>query len=182
MKRKLEVLSVFLGALAYLYIVALATYGTGEGLSFTTFALWAALSWIATFTILKQGANHAIPLISGIGSTSTAIILLIKGKSEWSEFDSVVAILVILCLALWLISGPRRALILSVVAGAISSLPFIIMTWKSPTNSPIISNSGFLMANILAFASAKAWTIEDRLYTGAGVAICLLLIIPWLRY
>lgn len=182
MKRNLEVLSGIIFTFSYLYIVALASYGTGEGLSFATFGLWAALSWIGAFTMLKQGASPMIPLLSGIGASSTAVILLAKGRYEWSGFDSVIAILVILCAVLWLTSGARRALILSVVAGTISSLPFIVVTWESPTSSPIVSNVSFLVANALAFASAKAWTVEDRLYTGVGVAICLLLVIPWILY
>jgi hypothetical protein len=81
---------------------------------------------------------------------------------------------------LWLTNGARWALVLSVVAAVIAALPFIIMTWKSPVNSPIIPNSGFLLANTLAFISAKAWTLEDRLYSGVNIVVCSILVIPWL--
>ncbi len=154
--------------------------GTGEGLSLTTFGLWSALAWITSFTMLKQKANPAVPMIYGVGATVTTLVLLIKGRYGWSGLDTVIAILVILCILLWLTNGPRWALILSVAAAVIAALPFIVMTWKSPANSPIIPNSGFLLANTLALISAKAWTLEDRLYAGVNVMVCLLLVVPWL--
>lgn len=160
-------------------VVATAS-GTGEGLSLATFALWSALAWITSFTMLKQKANPAVPMIYGVGATTTTIILLIKGRYGWSNLDSIIAILTILCVVLWLTNGPRWALILSVSAAFIAGLPFIIMTWKSPANSPIIPNSAFLLANTLAFISAKAWTLEDRLYSGVNIVVCSFLVIPCL--
>jgi hypothetical protein len=154
--------------------------GTGEGLSLTTFGLWSALAWITSFTMLKQKANPAVPIIYGVGAASTTLVLLIKGRYGWTGLDTVIAVLVILCIVLWLTNGERWALILSVAAAVIAALPFIIMTWKSPANSPIIPNAGFLLANALALISAKAWTLEDRLYAGVNVIVCSLLVIPWL--
>lgn len=182
MKKQLAILSVIVGALVYLYQIAAITYGTGEGFSLSTFGLWSALAWITSFTMLKQKANPAVPMIYGVGATVTTIVLLFKGRYGWSSLDSVIAVLVALCMVLWFTNGARGALILSVVAAAIAALPFIIMTWKSPANSPIIPNAGFLLANVLALISAKAWTLEDRLYAGVNVVICSLLVIPWMLY
>lgn len=180
MKKLLNFLSVFAGASAYAYMVIMTSRGTGEGLSLTTFALWSALAWITCFTMWKQGANPAVPAVYGIGATSTTIVLLIKGRYGWTSFDTIIAILTVLCVVLWLTSGPRWALVLSVAAAVIAGVPFIVMTWNSPANSPIIPNSGFLIANTLSFAAAKAWTVEDRLYPGVNFVVCSLLVLPWL--
>ncbi|MEI7480133.1 MAG: hypothetical protein WCJ59_00720 [bacterium] len=180
MKKFLGTLSVVVGAIGYLYMVLIVAIGTCEGLSLTTFVLWAALAWITGFTMLKQGANPAVPMIYGIGATTTSIVLLIKGRCGWSGLDSVIAILVVICILLWMTNGARWALIISIAAAVIAGLPFIIMTWKSPESSPIIPNTGFLLANLLAFLSAKAWTLEDRLYSGVNVVVCSLLVLPWL--
>ncbi len=180
MKKKLAVLSVVVGALSYLYMVVMTAIGTGEGLSLTTFGLWSSLAWITAFTTMKQGASPAIPVIYGVGATSTTLVLLFKGRYGWSGFDTMIAVLVGLCILLWLTKGSKWALVLSVAASVIAAVPFIVMTWQSPGNSPIIPNSGFVLTNILAFASAKAWTLEDRLYSGANVIVCSLLVIPWI--
>lgn len=167
------------GALSYLYMVVITAKGTGEGLSLSTFALWSALAWITGFTMLKEKANPTVPMIYGVGATTTTLVLLYKGRYGWSGFDTIIAVLVGLCIALWLTKGSRWALVLSVVAAVIAAIPFTLLTWESPANSPIVPNSGFLLTNLLAFISAKAWTLEDRLYSGANAIVCLLLVIPW---
>lgn len=178
-KKNLGILSVVVGASAYLYMIAITCKGTGEGLSLTTFLLWSMLAWITGFTSIKQGANPAVPFIYAVGATATTIVLLYKGRAGWSQFDSLIATLVILCVVLWLSKGAKWALILSVMAGMIASVPFILVTWQTPASSPIIANSGFFFANILSFAAAKAWTLEDRLYPGANIIVCGLLVLPW---
>lgn len=182
LKKQIGVLSVVVGMFAYLYLVVTTTKGTGEGLSFTTFALWSAIAWIAGFSMLKQGANPAVPMIYGIGSTATAIVLVCKGRFYWTTQDTIVAVLVVICVVLWMTSGPKWALISSVAAGVIAAVPFIILTWKSPATCPIIPNAGFLLANILMLISAKAWTLEDRLYAVVNVVVCSFLVLPWLLY
>ncbi len=182
MKKKLAVSGVVIGASAYLFMVISTIMGTGEGASFTTFALWSALAWIAGFTMMKQGANPGVPMMYGFGAASTALALLCKGKVTWSGLDTITTVMVAICIILWLTSGPRRAMIMSIVAGVVGGIPFIIMTWKSPAASPFIPSSGFLLANLLFFLSGKKWTLEDRLYGGVNVIVTSLLVIPWLIY
>ncbi len=156
--------------------------GKGEGLSLTTFGLWAALAWITSVTMFKQGANPAVPTIYAVGATATTVVLLLKGKCQWSGFDTLIAAMVAICVWLWLTSGPRNALIMSVVATLIAGTPFIVMTWKNPAHSPIVPNAAFLVANTLAFVSAKDWTLEDRLFAGVNVGVCGMLVLPWLLF
>jgi hypothetical protein len=172
--------SVAVGGFGYLYLIVALIRSSGEGLSLTTFALLSALAWITSLTMLKQKANPAVPMIFGLGATITTITLLIKGRYGWSNFDTLIAALVVACIVLWLTSGPKLALIMSIVASAIAFIPFIALTWKSPGTSPIIPNTCFLLANILAFASAKTWTLEDRLYSSVNIVLCSALVIPWL--
>lgn len=154
--------------------------GTGEGLSLTTFGLWSALAWITGFTMLKQGANPGVPMMYGVGATATTIVLLLKGRYGFTGLDAVIAVLVILCIILWKTRGARWALILSVIAAVLASVPFLILTWKNPVASPIIPNTCFLFANLFAFIAAGKWTMQDRLYTGTSAAMCLFFVIPWL--
>ena len=179
MKKYLGILSVAIGAIAYTFMVISTAMGTGEGVSFTTFILWSALAFISGFSMMKQGANPAVPMMYGVGSASTAIVLICKGRFQWFGLDTITSILVVICVVLWLTSGPKWALIMSVAAAVVAAIPFIIMTWKDPANSPIIPSTGFLLANFLFFLSGKKWTLEDRLYGGVNIITCFLLVIPW---
>ena len=180
LKKQIGIASVVVGALTYSFLVFTTYKGTGEGLSLSTFGLWAVLAWITSFTTMKEGANPAIPAIYGLGSTATSLVLLVKGKYSWSHFDSLVAVLVIICIVFWMTKGAKWALVFSVVAAVIAGLPYVVMTWKAPMLSPIIPNAGFLTANTLAFIAAGSWTIKDRLYTGTSIVTCSLLVTPWL--
>ncbi len=156
--------------------------GTGEGFSFATFGLWAALGWITAGTMYKGGSNPLIAVVYGTGATATMIALLYKGRYDWSQQDTFVAILVLVCVVLWKTLGSRPAFLASVASGAIAAIPFILLTWKSPGSSPIISNSGFLLANLFTFFGATTWKLEDRLYTGVSALACLALVLPWLLF
>jgi hypothetical protein len=179
-KKHIANLSVVIGGLGYLVLIIALIRSTGEGLSLSTFALLSALAWITSFTMLKQKANPAVPMIFGTGATITTLTLLVKGRYGWSNFDTLIAALVVACIVLWLTSGPKLALIMSIAASVIAFIPFIALTWKSPGTSPIIPNSCFLIANILAFSSAKTWTLEDRLYSSVNIVLCTILVLPWL--
>lgn len=180
MKKIFSVLSVLAGVAGYVYMVIDTARGSGEGLSLTTFALWSALAWITGFTMLKQGANPLVPMIYGVGATATTVVLLLKGRFGFTMQDGVITALVISCVVLWNTKGAKWALILSVAAAVVAVIPFMQITWSDPANSPIIPNTAFLAANSLSFISAKSWKLEDRLYSGVNVIVCLLLVIPWL--
>lgn len=177
MKKKLGLCSVFLAATTYGFLVISTSLGTGEGLSLTTYLLWSILAWITGFA-MKDKADPRVVMVYGLGATSTTIVLLVKGRYGWSGMDTIVTILVVVCLIFWLTKGARWAIVLSVIAATIASTPFILMTWKDPAASPIVANSSFLLTNILALISAKAWTLEDRLYSVVNVIVCTILVIP----
>jgi hypothetical protein len=179
MKKFFSFLSVLIAAAAYLYLIVLAAKTSGEGLSLTTFGLWAILAWITVGTTMQQKADPRVAVIYGIGATSTSIILIGNNRFGSNMLDGIVAVLVIICICLWLTRGPKWALVCAVAAGMTATVPFIVMTWHAPAQCPIVANTGFLVANILALIAAPKWTIQDRLYPAGNVLVTALLVIPW---
>jgi len=179
MKKYFTLVSSILGATTYLYLIANTYVSTGEGLSFTTFFLWAFLAWISAVTTFKQKSNALVPTIYAFGSSTISILLFAKGKVVWTGFDTFIAVLVLLCMALWMIKGSKWALVMSVLASLIANIPFIIMTWRAPEMSPIVANFGFFGANFLWFLAGEKWTLQDKLYGASGTFGCSLLLIPW---
>ncbi len=173
-------LGVALAGISYLYLIVITAIGTGEGLSFSTFALLGALGWITSYTTWRSGNNPGVAMSYAIGATTTAITLIVKGRFGWSGFDTVIATMVVTCLILLRMSSNKTALAFAIAASAISFVPFVVLTWKFPAMSPVIPNTGFLLANILALVSAKNSTLEARLYPTSNTIICSLLVIPWL--
>jgi hypothetical protein len=177
MKKILFVLSVVLAAVTYSYLIVTASLDTGGGLPFATYALWAMLAWITYFAMKKSGVNPNVVLVYALGSTCTTIVLLFKGRFGWSSMESGVTLLVLLCIFVWFSKGARWAIVFSVAAGFIASIPLILMTWKYPMDSRVAVNASFLLVNALAFISAKTWTLEDRLYSAVNIILCLILVI-----
>lgn len=182
MKSTLAKLSVAIAALSYGYMTVTTSMGSGEGLSFTTFILWSFLAGIACYNLIKEKGSWGIAAMYTAGATSVAVTLICKGRMAWSNIDTLIAILVAICVYLSKTKGPKWGLIASVAAGVIAGIPFIILTWKNPATSPIIPNAGFLIGNSLSFFAGKTWKMEDRLYGGANAAACILLVMPWVLW
>lgn len=183
LKTTLGLVSVAAAAAGYTVIILMTIAGTGEGLSFATFLLWSALAWINMISTKKQNGSWGVPLMYSIGATTTTIVLIFKGRYGWTLFDTVVTILVIVCVILWLAKGDRWAIVSSTTASFIAALPFLYMTWKNPSMSPITPNTLFLSANLLGFIAARKWTLQDRLYLGSNVVVCgSLVLFYWLPH
>jgi hypothetical protein len=180
LKKTFSILSIMVAVVTYGYLIVVTARGNGEGLSLVTFLLWSIIALISAFSMVAQKADATVPFIWGVGGMTVAVILGVKGRFGWMAVDTVVTILVTICIVLWLISGPRWALIFSIVASWVATYPFVIMTWKAPEQSPVVANIGFFIANLFMLVSAKAWTIEDRLFPLASSVLCLILILPWL--
>ncbi len=82
-----------------------------------------------------------------------------------------VTFLVVTCLVVWIISGPTVATVAGTTAVAIACIPQFIDTYREPWKSPLLSWSGFMIANALVTAGGAEWSIEERLYP----AVCTLL-------
>jgi hypothetical protein len=182
LKTFLCAISITAAAFGYLAVIDTTINVSCEGLSFATFMLWSALAWITTITTWKQSGEAGVPLMYSIGATITMCILMWKGKTAWSSNDTIVAILVVICVVVWMVKGDRLALVASVMAATIAVIPFMLLTWKNPSLSPIVANTSFLIANIFGFISAEKWTLQDRLYLGVNIGVCGLLVLPyWLQ-
>lgn len=183
MKKKLYVASLVMAVFGYSFIIAKAIEGT-DGLSFSTFALWALLAWIIGFAEKSGKGDPVLALIYGLGASITACILYVNRSDQRLAVDTtdiIVAVMTVFCLMFWMTSGPRFALVLAILSGVIATVPFAIMTWEHPQNFPVVANVIFLVANVLAFLSADKWTLEARLYPGTNVLMGIFMLAPWVR-
>ena len=169
-----------MAALSYSYLITKTVQSTGDNLSISTYGLWSVLSIIVGSTVFIKGGDYRTVVVYGIGAIATTAILIEKGKLiTWSGLDTVVAILVIICLIMWKRSGEIPALKIAVFAGTLAALPYLGLCWKTPLDSPIIANIGFLIANGSGLIASKNWEPEHHLYFSANTALCFLLVLPW---
>ncbi len=171
------VASVVLAVCSYVTIISKAVVGT-EGLSLSTFSLWALLAAIIGLAQKDDATDPALAMVYGIGASITALVLFVKGQCVWTPLDTTVSILVFVCLVLWKTLGSKWAMTLAILSGVIASVPYVMLTWKFPQSSPYVANIMFLVANTLAFMSVDDWAITKVLYPGVNVLMGIIMLVP----
>jgi len=149
--------------------------------SFTSYALWSALDFIAAYSIYLQGGNFWLPFLYAIGAGSTSISLLIKKYFSWSKVDSIVVILVIICVVIQYQIGPFSAMIASVLSLTIASVPQAIDTYKNPKNTPTLIYVVFSLASLISLLGAKSFALEQTLYATSALVCCVTITLFSLR-
>lgn len=159
----LRISSGALGLLMYVPFVVRILKDGGKGQSFAMWALWAVLDTTMTISLIVQGGNYLLTAGFSIGSIVLALILLAKGRATWSGFETLILSLVVICLAVWKLSGPKMATVATTAAILIAGIPGAIELWRHP--EPVIGRlwGGYTVANLLALFGGHAWTIEERL-------------------
>lgn len=149
--------------------------------SFTSYALWSALDFIAAYSIYVQGGNFWLPFLYSIGAGLASISLLIKKNFSWSNLDWFVVFLVIVCVVIQYQVGSFSTMIASVFSLFVASVPQIIDTYKNPKNTPSLIYTVFCLANAVSLLGAKSFALEQILYAGSALAICITITLLSLR-
>jgi len=172
----LRVSSGVLALLLYVPFVMRALKDGGEGQSFAMWALWAVLDTTMTIALIAQGGNYLLTAGFSIGSIVLAFTLLAQGRASWSWFETLILVMVLICLGVWKVSGPKMATVATTVAILIAGIPGAVELWRHP--QPAVGRlwGGYAVANLLAFVGGHSWTIEERLAPGAFTLQTLLML------
>lgn len=177
---RLQLLAAIIGLGANAPLIYGILKGTVEQ-NFAAFLLWALLDIIAATTTILQDGNYALPLAYACSASIVTICLALKKQISWTWIESATAFLVLVCLFVWYMIGPKAGTIASSLAVIIASVPQGVHTWKRPESTPTRVYFLFLVANALSLFAGKAWTVEERLYAGCTTFLCAVLILFSLR-
>lgn len=143
--------------------------------NFATWILWTLLDFIALVSLVFQGGNYALVIGYFFGGTIVTCCLIYKKQIEWTIKETVVLLMVIICLIVWSVSGNRNATIVSTLAVFISGLLQVSDSWRKPDTQTSYIYLGYVLANGLSCLAGEAWTIKDRFYQAACTILCLII-------
>lgn len=147
-----------------------------------TFILWGSLDLVAGLSILVQHGNYQLPLAYVVGCAIVIVSVLIsRSYGAWTWYETMVSILVLICVIAWKMSGPWYGTIFSTAGVFISGLPQLRDSWREPEKSPLLIYIGFTFVNVMSVLGGKAWTIEERFYPGVCVVLCGMVTIASMR-
>lgn len=158
-----------LALLMYLPLVRHTLRHDGAGQSLAMWALWAVLDTTLTISIVVQRGNFLLPAGFAVGSIILAVLLLAKGQFAWGRLENVIAALVLVCLGVWITSGPRLATIAATLAIVIAGWPAMVELWRNPQRGIAHIWLGYTAANTLAFLGGTNWSVEERFAPGVFV-------------
>jgi hypothetical protein len=170
-----EILKLIGGILAcamYLPMILEIIRSGGAGQSFATWMLWAVLDSMLTITLWQQHGNYFLSLGFAIGGIALAVVLLRQGNWSRGKFETVIALMVLACLAVWKFSGPRHATIAVTVAVCLAGIPGFVEMLRKPQPAAGKLWAGFTVANLFAFFGGTAMTVEERLVPAAFIVLC----------
>ncbi len=82
----------------------------------------------------------------------------------WTRLDSVCLAIVIVAIGLWVISGdPNIAIVLSLVAITIGTIPMVVNIWRHPAREPLVPWFFFLAGGIFGVLAIPVWNIAAAL-------------------
>lgn len=146
--------------------------------NYLAWILWASLDTIAAATIIAQHGSFFLPLTYAVGGAITALFILRTGvRASWTWLETSTLCLVFTSMAIWYFSGSKVATIASTTAMNLAGIPQLIDAWKKPQEMPFGAYAGYFVANCLATAGGKTWSVEERFFPAAGVIFCLVIVL-----
>jgi hypothetical protein len=194
----LKTISGIIGLTANILLLA-CIYRNKTTQNFTSWMLWAVINIITAVTTFLQKGNYWLPTGYALGAIMITIFLLSKRQIIWTKTGTITTILVVICLIvwwqmgnfvifhktnnlfIWWQMGNKAAIIISVIAMLIASVPQAIDTFKNSSLSLAIIYFIFGMADFLSFLGGSSWSIEEKLYSGSELFVSLFLIVFSIR-
>jgi len=171
---ELKLLGALIGMTPYIPI-CIGIYMGKVKQNFASWVLWTMLDAIATFAAFLQNGNYKLQAGFTIGSIAVILFLAAKTKLIWTKFETIVSLLVLICLCVWYFIGNDAGIISSVIALIIAGIPQALSTLKKPSDTPTIPFLLFSLGGLFSFLGGKEWTIKERLFSGETVIFCFLI-------
>jgi len=168
-----------LGMTIPLLVSAVRDHGAGQ--SFAMWALWALLDTTATISLIVQHGNFWLTAGYALGSVSLAVVLLAQGRFAWGWLETLIALLVVVCLVIWKLGGPKTATVATTLAIVVAGLPGMKELWRAPQRFLAWVWAGYTVASLLALAGGTAWSIEERFAPAVFAVQTLALMLIGLR-
>ncbi len=143
-----------------------------------SWVLWAILDGVVAATIIAQKGNLLLPVTYAVGSTITSFLIIRSGKkASWTWFETMVALLVVVSMGVWYLSGDKVATVASTMAMVVAGIPQLVDAWKKPQDMPFFVFVSYFIANCLSTAGGKNWSIEERFYPAFATLYCFVMLI-----
>ena len=163
-------------SLTYAYLCFLLHKGK-TAQNFATWLLWAALDVVLAASVIYQDGNWPFIVTYVVGCIAVAATVFFKSSVvRWTLFETLITILVVICMLVWSISGARNATIAGTVAVVVAGILQLIDAWKKPEENSVLVYTGFLIGNIFSTAAGKDWSVEERFYPATCTFFCVVFI------
>jgi len=128
---------------------------------------WTILLSIGAAAQLKEGASFSVLLLIGdiVGTGITFLLSLKYGVTKYTLFDRLSLILGFFAIALWMITkNPLTALVISVIADLIVSLPTVKKSFSDPMSETPSAFFMFALAAFLGVISTTKFDVANLLF------------------
>lgn len=143
--------------------------------------LWFVLDGLAAWTEYKSGGSGLLPLGYVVGCVAAGVATIWKGKVTFAKSDLWVTLLVLFCVAVWLIVGSVAGLIASSLAVFVAGIPLLIHYDKRPEDGHLSAWLVFSVANVLGLIGglSKGHSLENWFFpvcalTGSTLTVALI--------
>jgi hypothetical protein len=157
---RFALLSLLFTASAYIfYLIPMLRSKSQPTVS--TWLSWLAMD-IAIFCAMLFGEVFSIQMMTFVlGSTVVIVVCYFKKASlGWQLLDTICVSIVAVAIGMWIVSGDETtAIILSLIAATVGSIPMMVNTWRNPRNESILPWLVVFMGGIFQLLSLEEWTL-----------------------
>ena len=128
---------------------------------------WALLFAIATAAQASKGIDWslAVPLISTLSTTIIAITAFRMGRAVWTRIDGACIVLAFVAIILWaLTQEPLTAIILSIIADMLVTIPTIVKTYEDASSEPATLWVFYVIAITAEVIATTHFTLYNLLF------------------
>lgn len=158
------ILAFLLSASAYVpYVISVLTSDARPTISSWISWLLMDAAILAGMIVANEIAWQMVAYI--VGAICVIGVSVYKGAAlGWNWIDSISLVIVIIAVGLWGISGnPNVAIVLSLIAITIGSIPTVVNLWKTPTREPLLPWILILAGGICGVLAIPALNIAAAL-------------------
>lgn len=150
--------------------------------TFFTWFLYCILDTITMFSGIKVDGNYILLFGFATGSLVMALILLHQRRIHWTVHETLIGLLIFICIYLWRIGGPYYSLIAGICAESIVGIYLIQRTFRYPKREyNLWGYILFLTTSVLSLFRAENLSIEQIGYPLCETILCSIILIPLLR-